>query len=116
MPLPSGVDSVTVTGTYKKEDGTPLSGSIEFIGPRFVVHTPSKTIFSASKTVVLDANGAFSVVLMATDSSGITPTGFTYQVAQRLDNSAETIRYPISLPKANPTTDLAYLIDVTNFM
>ncbi len=116
MSLPVSVDTVTLTGTYTDMDGTPLSGSVEFIAPSIIVHAVSKTIFADSTVVQLDETGSFSVVLVATDADDITPDSFVYQVSEKISGYSTHHRYTISLPKASPTADLADLIDVSNFL
>ncbi len=115
MPLPIGLDKVTLTGKYEALDGSPLSGTVRFEGPAYVVDTANDLVFTADKDVTLDAQGAFSVILVATDATGVTPNPFFYQVVENL-TGMRTHRYPISLPKINPTVDISDLIDINPFM
>jgi hypothetical protein len=46
------------------------------------------------------------VALVATDATGMSPSGWTYRVEALLDNAPGWVRY-ISLPKASPTVRLA---------
>lgn len=114
MPLPSGVDKVTVTGTYLDTLGNPLSGTVRFEGPTWIVDLTNNVVVTASESVTL-VNGAFSVQLVATDATGVVPNPFTYQVAELLDDMRPH-RYTISLPKANPTVDISDLINIADFL
>lgn len=115
MPLPPGLDTVTLTGTYETVLGEPASGTIKFEGPTWVVDTVNDIVFTASETVTLDANGAFSVELVATDATGTVPTPFTYSVVEYIEG-VRPHRYTIALPKANPTVDISDLINIADFL
>jgi hypothetical protein len=114
MPLPVGLDKVTLTGTYQAVDGTPLTGTVTFEGPSWVVDTSNNLVFTVNKTVTL-SNGSFSVILVATDATGVVPNPFTYSVVENIEGQ-RTHRYTISLPKINPTADISDLISITDFL
>lgn len=115
MPLPVGLDKVTLTGKYATPEGSPVAGTVEFVGPTWVVDTGNNIVFTTSETVTLDATGAFSVSLVATDAIGVVPNPFTYQVVERLSGISKAHRYTISLPKVNPTVDISDIINISDF-
>lgn len=114
MPLPGGLDKVTVTGKYETPDGTPLEGTVKFVGPSWVVDTDNNIVFTTSASVTL-VNGAFSVQLVATDATGVVPNPFLYSVVEYIGEERPH-RYYVSLPKANPTVDISDLIDISDFL
>lgn len=79
MALPPGVLPVTVRGTYLTSTGAPASGWVAFT-PTAAVHTADGTsVHPLPVAVALDATGAIEVTLTATDSPGVTPTGWGYR-------------------------------------
>lgn len=107
MALPPGLSTVTVTGVYKRPDGTAYKGRIVFQPePDVLTSATHGTLVIGDVEVVLDNDGAFSVSLLATDDPDVTPTGWTYRVTERwYDTPGRS--YPLSLPAAAPTVDLA---------
>jgi hypothetical protein len=108
MAIPAGVETVTVsTGGVPMTlpDGTWLKGSLTFTGPGLVTVGEDDFVVSGEVEVPI-ADGQFSVTLVATDATGMSPTGWTYTVASDFDNAADWTRY-ISLPKAAPSVRLA---------
>ncbi|MFJ2961186.1 hypothetical protein ACIPIC_02615 [Streptomyces collinus] len=96
-----------MTGTYKHPDGTPYSGRIVFQPePGTLTSAAHDTLIVGDAEVVLDNNGAFTVSLLATDDPDVTPVGWTYRVTERWYD-APGRSYPLSLPAATPTVDLA---------
>lgn len=115
MPLPSGVDKVTLNGQYLDTLGNPLSGTVRFEGPTWLVDLTNDVVITANESVTLDSNGEFSVQLVATDATGVVPNPFTYSVVELLEGMRPH-RYTISLPKANPTVDISDLINIADFL
>lgn len=72
---------VTVTGTYHAPDGTPSYGVVTFT-PRVLQAAGATAFHLGSVSVSLDQLGHFSVSLIASDSSGLNPSGWTYQVRE----------------------------------
>jgi hypothetical protein len=107
MPLPPGLSTVTVTGTYLHPDGTPYNGRLVFRPePEVLTSAVHGTLVIGDVEVVLDSAGAFSVSLLATDDPDVTPSGWTYRVTERwYDTPGRS--YPLSLPAATPTVDIA---------
>lgn len=108
MPsLPAGMQTVTVTGTYLHPNGTPFTGRVTFT-PEPVVVTSAQhdTIILGTVEAQPNDDGTITAILLATDAAGITPTGWTYRVTERwYDAPGRT--YPLALPAAAPTVDLA---------
>ena len=116
MPLPIGLDKVTLTGTYEDYSGNPLSGTVRIEGPTWLVDSVNDIVFeNPAQTITLDNTGSFSVDLVATDATGVTPTGFLYQVIENVGVTRQH-RYYISLPKVNPTVDISELINISDFL
>jgi peptidoglycan/xylan/chitin deacetylase (PgdA/CDA1 family) len=107
MPLPPGLSTVTVTGTYLHPDGTAYSGRLVFRPePGVLTSAAHGTLVIGDVEVVLDNNGQFTVSLLATDDPDVTPVGWTYRVTERwYDTPGRS--YPLSLPAAAPTVDIA---------
>ncbi|MCD9196061.1 collagen-like protein [Streptomyces albireticuli] len=107
MPLPPGLQTVTVTGSYQHPNGSPFTGRVIFTPePAVLTSAAEDTIVLGPVEAQPDATGAISVTLLATDAAGVTPTGWTYRVTERWYD-APGRSYPISLPAAAPTVDLA---------
>lgn len=107
MPFPPGVQTVTLTGhqTLADGDGNPLPLRIRPV-PKRVVSAEHGVVVDAEPVVVRpDAAGQWSVVLVATEAAGFTPTGWTYRVETGRD------ALHISLPHTVGTVDLSELID-----
>lgn len=105
MPLPNNLSLVTVTGTYIDIAGNAIAGQVKFT-PRAVLKnvTSNVILINSTITVTLDANGAFSQALVATDDSDAAPINFTYRVEEAFVGGRT---YDILLPAATATVDLA---------
>jgi hypothetical protein len=57
-------------------------------------------------TTVQLVDGQFTISLVATDATGMSPTGWTYKVVGRFTNAPGWTRY-LTLPKATPSVKLA---------
>lgn len=106
MTMPAGIATVTLTGRYIHPDGTPYAGTVSFAAPDYVRIPGADTTAVGSVTATLDADGSFSVVLIATDNAGARPIGFTYTVTETL-TGAPSRTYYIALPQATGTINLA---------
>ncbi|MGW0550573.1 hypothetical protein [Streptomyces altiplanensis] len=108
MPFPPGVQTVTLTGHQTRADGNgvPLPLRIRPV-PMRIVSTTHDVVVKGDEPVVVtpDADGEWSVALVATDAVGFDPTGWTYHVGSGHDS------WHISLPAALGTVDLSDLID-----
>lgn len=107
MPLPAGVETVTVASgePLSLPDGTWIRGRLLFTGPGLVTIAEDDTVLGGGTEATL-TDGEFSIELVATDATGMDPTGWTYTVTSRFTNAPNWVRY-ISLPKANPAVKLA---------
>lgn len=107
MPLPVGVETVTVsTGEpLTGFDGALAKGKLLFTGPDLVTIGEDDVVLGGAVEVVLE-DGEFSKTLVATDASGMSPSGWTYRVEAVLTNGPGWVRY-LSLPKAAPAVKLA---------
>lgn len=110
MPLPAGVESVTVSSgePLALPDGTLIEGSLFFDGPNLVTIGEDDVVLGGTVEVPL-VDGEFTVTLLATDATGMSPTGWTYTVRTAFSNAPDWIRY-VSLPKAEPAVKLADVI------
>jgi hypothetical protein len=110
MPLPAGVETVTVTAGAPLTllDGTPIQGRFIFTGPDLVTIGEDDVVLGGDVEATL-VNGNFTVTLCATDATGMSPTGWTYKVTAVLLNAPDWTRY-ITLPKATPSVVLADII------
>lgn len=90
-------ETVTVTGTYVGLDGEPCSGTVTFAPPCIVRDNLGHVIMSGPVTIALDSKGSFSLTLPCTEQDGLDPSGFAYQVTERLDCSDCLTQYPVWL-------------------
>jgi hypothetical protein len=114
MPLPAGLTTITVTGSFPSGGGAPLSGTVTF--------TPSTDLTGAAGHVIiraapveasLDYTGAVSQVLVCTDNADLSPAGWTWTVTERIVGLGVRA-YSVLLPAADgPTIDLSALVHVT---
>jgi len=105
VPLPPGISTVTVTGKFLGPDGSPLSGEVKFYLPS-TISVPANDLFvDGVSNNTLDASGNFTATLFATDNTGISPTGWAYEVVEK--TSARTRSYWIALPSSPSSVNLA---------
>ncbi len=108
---------VTVTATYLKSDGvTPATGTVTFLATGVMRDTSTDiSVAPTEQTAVLDENGSISVELIANNDPYTVPTGVSYEVTERIDESAEN-KYFVSINSNTPDgiADLADLIPNTN--
>ncbi|MFE7315147.1 hypothetical protein ACFU7T_19010 [Streptomyces sp. NPDC057555] len=105
--FPASVATVHVTGRYVTPDGTPLTGSVEFSPPSLVTF-PLADLFVAGPLIAsLDEDGAFEVVLPATDNEHMYPAEWAYIVRERLDGVQRNRKYAALFPRETPKVDLA---------
>lgn len=106
MPLPGNLTTVTVTGKYLDASGAPVRGSVTFSLDTPLLNAGASTvIIETDYTVALDAQGAFSVALPATNDPDVSPTGWTWTMTPNFDG-ADPLTF--SLP-----TNLGPVIDIT---
>lgn len=108
MALTPNLSTVTVGGQFVDVSGAAIAGQVKFT-PRTILtdSAANQIIVPKTITVDLDANGAFTTVLPATDDPDVVPTGFTYRVEEAFTGGRT---YDIALT-ANPSTqNLADLV------
>ncbi|MFD7776651.1 GDSL-type esterase/lipase family protein [Streptomyces sp. NPDC059753] len=103
--IPPGIATVTLTGHYIRPDGTPIRGTVSFNAPALTL-SEADTIAVGAATVELDETGHFSVLLIATDTPQMQPTGWAYTVTENFLHAVGR-SYAIQLPTSNPVVDLA---------
>lgn len=117
MPLPAGMQTVTVIDTRPHPDGTPTRGRIVF---RPEVPTITSTTYG---TIVMgeavgtwvngqlrSADGSVGVTLLACDAADCTPTGWTYRVYEEPFDTDDHRNYSILLAASlGPTVELSDL-------
>ncbi|ARX81503.1 hypothetical protein SMD44_00901 [Streptomyces alboflavus] len=74
--------------------------------PRTLTSALHGALILGTVDAVLDATGAFTVALLATDDPDVTPVDWTYRVDEVLTGSAGRT-FPLALPLAAPLVDLA---------
>jgi len=112
MPLPSNINTITLTGTFLDSTGVALSGNISFTPPPELVDPANAIMYATPVTATLDSSGHFSVTLICTDNSALLPVGWYYTV---IENIRGTRTYPIYVPHSlGMTADLSSLTPVPN--
>jgi hypothetical protein len=106
MPF-SSVEKVTVSSGQPLvlPNGAWMQGKLIFTAPDLaVIGAQDVTLGGAVEVPLVD--GEFSVQLVATDATGMNPTGWTYTVTAMLTNGPDWIQY-VTLPKAAASVKLA---------
>lgn len=102
--------TVTLTGSYKKPDGTAETGVVKIVPSTSpIIDAGGNVVLAGAVTVQLTA-GAFSVSLPATDDTNLNPSGFGYTVTAHLGGSTVGPT-SFALPASPSTVDMA---DVTS--
>jgi hypothetical protein len=103
------VSTVVVTGNYTNPDGSYATGYVKFQPSTAVALTGTSTdsFLAADPLTIPLSNGSFTVTLVATDGTGVSPAGFTYTVTEMLNGATRT--YSISVPKAVTPVDITVL-------
>jgi len=115
MALPSGLTTVTASGTWTKHDGVAASGSVSFVptNPR-LVYEPDPTVLVGAPVIVdMDAAGSVTAELVPADSADILGGAWNYTVTVYFNNgpSAPDLRYGFSMDVLTAGGD----IDLTDF-
>ncbi|MFE4333962.1 collagen-like protein [Streptomyces sp. NPDC056831] len=105
--LPETIPTVTVTARYLTPDGRPLSGSVTLRAPAVLTFPDSDVILGGPVVATLDATGAISVTVPATDAPDMDPDGWAYVVTEQLAGVPSNRSYAILLPAEQPAVDLA---------
>lgn len=110
MSLPSNVQTGTVVGKFLSiKDGTPITGSVTFT-PSFTkaldaTATPPVTLLPEAVSATLDEDGAFSIVLAATDDPDLGLGVWTWSVSFGFASAFPVGGFPIAVPSGD-TVDL----------
>lgn len=106
MSYPSNVATVTVTATYVNSDGTVPTGTVTF-SPNTILQdgTSSQIVVVDPQVVTLNANGSLSIVLMATDDTDLSPSGWAYNIVENIDGAYRN--YFVQFPAAQTPVDLS---------
>lgn len=103
--IPTGIPSVNLTGHFIHADGSPVMGYLTLTMPQILYIPGAPAIAGGSVRVDLDANGAFSVFLIATDATAQSPS-WSYRVMERF-TGLPVRAYAIALPQAVTPVDIA---------
>lgn len=116
MPLPAGVDAVTLNAGANgllAPDGTARAGTVT-LTPSVdrVVSAEHGLIVLGPSNATLSASGTFTLgPVLATDAAGFEPTGWTYRVDENFTGQPPR-SYSVLLPAASPTVALQSLVEV----
>ena len=111
MPLPGGLTTITVTGTFLDAKGNAASGTVTF-APSTPVLTDSAghAVLTMPVTVVL-SSGRLSVVLPTTDNASLLPAPWTYTVSVALEGMPASACPGKAIPSTlGSTVDLSALL------
>lgn len=111
MPIPQ-ITLITVTGTYLKSDGSPCKGVVKFT-PSLDVATPGALLPTVAVAERLDAFGAFTVSLAATDDPDWSAPGWHY-IVDEIITGRNTRTYNIIAPVNGGPIDLSTVAPVIN--
>lgn len=126
MALAPSLTTVTVNGKYVDYEGRAIEGQIRFSISEVLRNGTDDQLVAPSTVVVALVNGAFSVVLPATNDPDIVPNPFTYTVEESfVGGRTYTIQIPydtvgsLDLADISPTPTLStryvQLIDGTSW-
>lgn len=108
MPLPEGLNTVTVTGTFRDAAGAALAGSVTFTPSAVITDADGKAVLDGARTYWLAGGSFTSDPLMATDA-GLAPVGWTYVITVAVENTQPAI-YEVTIPHAPSPADISALI------
>lgn len=104
MPIPASVHTVNVHGRYSAmPNGHAPNGYVYFVPPVPLRVTADDTILLPGVYSAIVTNGEFTVAVPVTDDPAITPSGWTYEVVETLDDRPRR-RYRIAVPIATVGT------------
>lgn len=111
MPIPSGVETVTVSSgvPMTTPDGSLMRGHIRFVAPDLAV-APSDNYTLGGEAVAELVDGEFTITLVAPDATGINPTGWTYVVIGEFTNAPDWETFAV-LTKDEPSVFLSDVIE-----
>lgn len=113
--MSAALTAVTVTGTVMTEENVPATGAINAQLSAAISNGASPVYGTQKIQARLDANGSFSLPLVANDDTDVTPSGTTWDFTLALDGYATPWTFSVVVPHADaPSVDLFTLAPVTN--
>jgi hypothetical protein len=115
MSLPASLSAITVTGSYVNSDGTPATGVVIFRN-KYTLTSVSSGVFVQLDDieVELDATGAFTVAVPASNDPDWFPSPAVWNVIERTTSRSYSRSYNVLIPYNAPggTVALASLAPV----
>lgn len=113
MPVPAGLQGVTLTvGPLYSVDTEPIVGApVRVTLAAQVRITDSGALLPSTESTETDATGLATLELVASDSTGLDTTGFTYNIEVPGLTTGDGV--DVILPAENPTVRLEELVAVT---
>lgn len=105
MPLPAGLNLVTITGGVRRSDGTPAIGQVEFALPAPLLDSHDQLILGTAPIVGPLVNGQVNMQVPANDTAGVSPAGWAYAVTIRTDGLFVTFQAVVPSSPASITID-----------
>jgi hypothetical protein len=105
VPLPAGLNLVTITGGVRRSDGTAAIGQIEFALPAPLLDGNDELILGTAPIIGPLGNGQVNMQVPANDTPGVSPAGWAYTVTIRTDGLFVTFNAVV------PSTPNAITID-----
>src|SRR5437868_192861 len=114
MPLPPSLTVKTLHGRYSAlPTGTAPVGTVDFVAPAVLRVAADDTIVLPTVYTATVTGGEFTISLPATDDPAISPSGWSYEVVERLTGHP-TRRYRVAVPlAASGTLELSDLTPAT---
>lgn len=113
MPVPAGLQGVTLTvGPLYSVDTEPIAGApVRVTLAAQVRITNSGALLPSTGSTETDATGLATLELIASDSTGLDTTGFTYNIEMPGLTPADGV--DVILPAVNPTVRLEEMVAVS---
>jgi hypothetical protein len=120
VPLPDGVTTIVLTGTYLTPAGDPVlvregcPAQVTFTPNTVITDGTGKVIFSTRPVIaLLNAEGQFSITLACTDNADLNPAGWVWNVNEEIPDLGRS--YSILLPSTlGETADISDLSPVAS--
>lgn len=112
MPLPAGLNLVTITGGVRRSDGTPAIGTVEFALPAPLLDSHDQLVLGTAPIVGPLINGQLNIQVPANDTPGIAPAGWAYTVTIRTDGLFVT--FDAVIPSSPSAITIDQLVQVAS--